>query len=137
VSEELKPCAHCGEPAEMDMYSPFRHYRTGEPLTQVSVYCTGCSANVSWYPGDLSLSREETVEHVTELWNARASLPAAASVEAGDCVQHLRDKASGFRAEAKRQRETVGPLARAYEHAADELERHFALTAKGKDQADG
>jgi len=134
VSEELKPCAHCGEPAEMDMYSPFRHYRTGEPLTQVSVYCTGCSANVSWYPGDLSLSREETVEHVTELWNARASLPAAASVEAGEIIEMCAKAVDGERLVDH----TDHPEDLAYNRAIDDaITAIRTLTAKGKDQADG
>lgn len=70
---DLLPCPFCGGEAEMDHYQPFRHYRTGAPLDQVAIYCTVCNAQVSHYPGDLSLSREETAEIVVAEWNRRAA----------------------------------------------------------------
>ena len=75
MSGELKPCPLCEGPAELDRYSPFRHYRTGEPLDQVSVYCTQCSLSLSWYPRDLDLDRDQTAEFVTEQWNHRPRAP--------------------------------------------------------------
>ena len=71
MSDELKPCPFCGGEAEMDYYQPFRHYRTGEPLDQPAVYCRDCSAQIAHYPGDLSLSREETAEIVIAAWNTQ------------------------------------------------------------------
>lgn len=75
MSGELLPCPLCKGPAELDRYSPFRHYRTGEPLEQVSVYCTQCSLSLSWYPRDLDLDRDQTAEFVTEQWNHRPRAP--------------------------------------------------------------
>ncbi len=73
MSEELKPCPFCGSPAELDTRQFFRHFQTGKPMEQVSVYCTSCSANVSWHPDDLSLDREETTELVVAAWNTRTT----------------------------------------------------------------
>lgn len=70
---DLLPCPFCGGEAEMDHYQPFRNYRTGAPLDQVAIYCTVCNAQISHYPGDLSLSREETAEIVVAEWNRRAA----------------------------------------------------------------
>lgn len=69
---ELKPCPFCGEAAELDTRQGFRHYRTGEPMEKVSVYCISCSAEISHYPGDLDCDREETAELCIAAWNRRA-----------------------------------------------------------------
>lgn len=69
---ELLKCPFCGGEAEMDYMQPFRHYRTGELLDQPAVYCRDCSAQIAHYPGDLSLSRDETAEIVVTAWNTRA-----------------------------------------------------------------
>lgn len=68
---DLKPCPFCGGDAEADLYQRFRAYQTGEPLDQPAVYCTQCSAQIAHYPGDIGLSRDETMEFVVECWNAR------------------------------------------------------------------
>lgn len=70
-NEELKPCPFCGGDAEIDTSQSFRHHQNGQLLDQVSVYCVDCSANISWYPGDLDLDRYETIEFCIEAWNTR------------------------------------------------------------------
>jgi len=72
MSETLMPCPFCGSAAEMDTRQGFRHYRTGEPLEQVSIYCTSCSAEISHYPGDLDCDRDATIELCVTTWNRRA-----------------------------------------------------------------
>lgn len=66
------PCPFCGGEAETDLMQPFRNYRTGEPLTQPAVYCTSCSAQIAHYPGDVDLSRDETMALALGAWNTRA-----------------------------------------------------------------
>ena len=66
------PCPFCGGEAETDLMQPFRHYRTGEPLSQPAVYCTVCSAQIAHYPGDVDLSRDETMDLALTAWNTRA-----------------------------------------------------------------
>ncbi len=82
MTEELKPCPFCGGGAEMDHHQLFRHYRTGEPLDQIAVYCRECSAQIAHHHGDLSISREETAEIVVAAWNTRPAPDMAAVVEA-------------------------------------------------------
>jgi len=66
------PCPFCGGEAETDLMQLFRHYRTGEPLSQPAVYCTVCSAQIAHYPGDVDLSRDETMDLALTAWNTRA-----------------------------------------------------------------
>lgn len=72
VLPELLPCPFCGGEAESDLSQPFRHYYTGEPLSQPAVYCTVCSAQIAHYPGDVDLSRDETMDLALTAWNTRA-----------------------------------------------------------------
>ena len=82
MSDELLPCPFCGEPAEMDTRQSFRSVFTGEMLEQVSIYCTSCSAEISHYPGDLSMCRESVIELCIDAWNNRATIDLAAEREA-------------------------------------------------------
>ena len=82
----LKPCPFCGSPAELDTRQAFRSIFDGKMLSQVSVYCTSCSANISNYPGDLSMCREATTEICVEEWNTRAALDAARGDAEPDCA---------------------------------------------------
>ncbi len=76
LAQELEPCPFCGGEAEIDLHQGFRHYRTGQPLDQVSIYCTTCSANISYYPGDLDCDRDGTAELCIAEWNTRTPAPA-------------------------------------------------------------
>jgi hypothetical protein len=58
----------------MDTRQSFRSVFTGEMLEQVSIYCTSCSAEISHYPGDLSMCRESVIELCIDAWNNRAAI---------------------------------------------------------------
>lgn len=96
MAEELKPCPFCGEDAEVDTRQAFRHYRTGEPLEQVAVFCTGCCANISWYPGDLNSDRDATEEFCITAWNTRPSTPPAVSDDLVEEIVRALAKADGL-----------------------------------------
>lgn len=81
---DLLPCPFCGGDVELDTCQYFRHYRTGEPLAQVSVECTRCSASISHYPGDLDCDRAGTVELCTAAWNTRVASHPATSTPVAD-----------------------------------------------------
>ena len=74
-SEIVAPCPFCGEPAELDAYQGFRHYRDGALLSRVSVDCASCGAAISNYPGDVGLDHESAIEMTVAAWNARVVVP--------------------------------------------------------------
>lgn len=67
---------------------PFRHYRTGEPLSQPAVYCTHCSAQIAHYPGDVDLPRDETMDLALTAWNTRAVNSHHDLIEALRAIKH-------------------------------------------------
>lgn len=72
MKDDLKSYPFCGSEAELDLRQFFRHYHTGEPLEQVSIFCRSCGANISHYPGDLGCDRDTTAEFCIDEWNRRA-----------------------------------------------------------------
>lgn len=71
AATKLLPCPFCGGEAESDLLQPFRHYHSGEPLSQPAVYCTVCSAQIAHHPDDINMSRDEAMEFVIFSWNTR------------------------------------------------------------------
>ena len=57
----LKSCPFCGGTPEIDTLHAYRNFSTGNMETGVSIYCTSCSAYMTWcypdHPGEVPNKR--------------------------------------------------------------------------------
>lgn len=72
---ELKPCPFCGGDAESDCQRHYRNISTGNLEKSAAIYCTKCSADMTWcYRDTPEIEREQVMLLLTEQWNTRATL---------------------------------------------------------------
>lgn len=82
MSEELKACAHCGAPAEMDTNRGYSHYPpNGKTGTEVAIYCTSCMIEVAFDPHETGDSIKDVIDCLTASWNTRAPDPRITELE--------------------------------------------------------
>ena len=68
----LKPCAHCGSPAESDAYRAFRPIDGTNTQDGIAIYCTGCNCDFMFCRSDLRpMDDEDIMELAVEQWNRR------------------------------------------------------------------
>lgn len=82
---ELKPCPFCGGEAESDSARNYRNISTGTPEKAAAIYCTKCSADMTWcYRDTPEIERDQVMTLLIEQWNTRATT----SLE-GDAVERV------------------------------------------------
>ena len=82
---ELKPCPFCGGEAESDSARNYRNISTGTPEKAAAIYCTKCSADMTWcYRDTPEIERDQVMTLLIEQWNTRAT----PSLE-GDAVERV------------------------------------------------
>lgn len=69
---DLKPCPFCGGKPEIDPVRVYRNTTTGNMETEIVVYCTVCSAEMSRCSKDVP---DLQPKHVADLWNNRYLQP--------------------------------------------------------------
>ena len=84
MSDEPKPCPFCGEPAEIDLSRGFRAFASGNMESQVAIYCTKCSCDMTMCYSDFP---EYDVDQLRAIllgeWNRRVPTPAVPDDVAG------------------------------------------------------
>lgn len=72
MNEELKPCPFCGGDAELDTMQAYRNISTKGLAYQAAVYCTQCSAHMTFCYADApGIPREGVVADTINNWNQR------------------------------------------------------------------
>lgn len=85
MTMELKCCPFCGGEAESDSRRGYRNISTGNPEKAAAIYCTKCSADMTWcYRDTPEIERDQVMTLLIEQWNTRAT----ASLE-GDAVERV------------------------------------------------
>lgn len=75
---DLLPCPFCGGEPEMDTLRSYRNITTGRLGDGVSIYCTGCSADMMMCRADHpGMETEEIIYVMRDAWNRRT--PASPS----------------------------------------------------------
>ena len=73
MSEHIKDCPFCGEPAESDMSRGFISYQ-GRPSKAVAIYCSKCPCDMSLCYADFIGDTPEQLMHwLEDAWNKRAT----------------------------------------------------------------
>lgn len=83
---ELKPCPFCGGEADSDSARNYRNISTGTPEKAAAIYCTKCSADMTWcYRDTPEIERDHVMKLLIEQWNTRAT----ASLQGEDAVERV------------------------------------------------
>lgn len=73
---KLLPCPFCGQPAEADSQRAYRNMTTGNLEIAAAIYCTACSADMTWcYRDTPDVDRETAVASLVDQWNTRPGEP--------------------------------------------------------------
>lgn len=79
---ELKPCPFCGGEAESDSQRGYRNMTTGRLEDAAAIYCTACSADMTWcYRDTPEIERDQVMSILVEQWNKRALSDEAARAD--------------------------------------------------------
>lgn len=82
----LLGCPFCGGEAESDSQRGYRNIWTGNPENAAAVYCTKCSADMTWcYRDTPEIERDQVMTLLVEQWNTRAT----ASLQGEDAVERV------------------------------------------------
>ena len=86
MTMELKCCPFCGGEAESDSLRGYRNISTGNPENAAAIYCTKCSADMTWcYRDTPEIERDHVMKLLIEQWNTRAT----ASLQGEDAVERV------------------------------------------------
>ena len=86
MTMDLKPCPFCGGEAESDSQRGYRNISTGNPENAAAIYCTKCSADMTWcYRDTPEIERNHVMKLLIEQWNTRAT----ASLQCEDAVERV------------------------------------------------
>lgn len=86
MTMELKCCPFCGGEAESDSRRGYRNISTGNPENAAAIYCTKCSADMTWcYRDTPEIERDHVMKLLIEQWNTRAT----ASLQGEDAVERV------------------------------------------------
>lgn len=70
----LLGCPFCGGEAESDSARGYRNISTGTPENAAAIYCTKCSADMTWcYRDTPEIERDQVMKLLIEQWNTRAA----------------------------------------------------------------
>lgn len=88
MSDEIKPCAHCGGTADSDRARGFINYE-GKQSNAVAIYCLDCSIEVSLCYGDFpDHTVDELYAECLRIWNRRATVSRETAQMLADAIKN-------------------------------------------------